>query len=289
MKINKMLAHSSNFTKGRKSKIEFIVIHYTGNNGDRAISNCNFFKKPNRNASAHYFVDEDEIWQSVLDEDIAWHCGTKNTYYHNKCRNSNSIGVELCSEKDINGNFYFNEKTLNNAINFIKFLMQKYNIPIQNILRHYDITHKICPAPFVNNEKAWINFRNNLVEGDEKYMYIKSNYEYNGKIESFNVINYEGSNYIRVRDLAEFLNKNIVYDNNTKITKLNDTYNKVKIEVKEKNEECDIKAINSHGNNYVPIRELCEKIGYNVLYEEKTKKIILEHKTNNKLKNLFKR
>ncbi len=135
-----------------------------------------------------------------------------------------------------------------------------------------------------NFKKTW-----KPVEEVKKYMFVERNYSYNGKVKSFNVINENGENFIRVRDLADLLNKNITYDNNTKITKLNDTYNKVKIEVKENNEECDIEAINSHGNNYVPIRKLCEKIGYNVLYEEKTKKIILEHKTNNKLRNLFKR
>ena len=101
MEINKLIAHSSNFTKGRKQKIQFIVVHYTANNGDLAKSNCSYFKSPNRNASAHYFVDEKEIWQSVEDNNTAWHCGTNGKYYHNKCRNYNAIGIELCSERDI--------------------------------------------------------------------------------------------------------------------------------------------------------------------------------------------
>ena len=224
IKINKLIAHSSNFTKGRKQKIQFLVIHYTANNGDLAKSNCNYFKSPNRNASAHYFVDEKEIWQSVEDNNIAWHCGTSGKYYHSKCRNDNAIGIELCSEKDSKGNYYFTNETINNAVGLIKMLMEKYNIPIENIVRHYDVTHKNCPAPFVNNNTAWDNFKDSLME---EYMFVTRNYSYNGKVKSFNVINENGENFIKIRDLAELLNKNISYDSNTKITNLDDIFNNV--------------------------------------------------------------
>ena len=107
-----MLADSSNYTKGRKQNIQYIVVHYTANNGDRAESNGKYFQQPNRNASAHYFVDESNVVQSVRDSDTAWHCGAKS-YKHDKCRNDNSIGVEMCSEKDRKGQYYINEQTQN--------------------------------------------------------------------------------------------------------------------------------------------------------------------------------
>lgn len=71
MNIKEMLAHQSNYNKGRKSSIQYIVVHYTANNGDRAESNGNYFAQPNRNASAHYFVDESNVVQSVKDTDTA--------------------------------------------------------------------------------------------------------------------------------------------------------------------------------------------------------------------------
>ena len=43
----------------------------------------------------------------------------------------------------------------------------------------------------------------------KNYMFVNRNYSYNGKVRSFNVINEKGENFIRVRDLAELLNKNI--------------------------------------------------------------------------------
>ena len=218
MEINKLIAHSSNFTKGRKQKIQFIVVHYTANNGDLAKSNCSYFKSPNRNASAHYFVDEKEIWQSVEDNNTAWHCGTSGKYYHNKCRNDNAIGIELCSEKDSKGNYYFNNETINNAIELTKMLMKKYNIPIENVVRHYDITRKPCPAPFVSNSIAWNNFKNSLKGND--YMKVKRVVEVNGVKKELDAINDNGKNYYSISELAEVLGKKVVYDANTKVTKI---------------------------------------------------------------------
>lgn len=151
-------AHSSNFKKGRTDSIKYIVIHYTANNGDTAKNNLDYFTNPlEKKSSAHYFVDENEVCQSVKDTDTAYHCGA-NTYKHKSCRNSNSIGIELCSRKDANGKYYFKDKTITNAVAITKELMQKYNIPVANVVRHYDVTGKICPAPMVNDEKLWKEF-----------------------------------------------------------------------------------------------------------------------------------
>ena len=157
MTIQKNLT-TRNFTdKNDSSRIEYIVIHYTGNDGDTAYNNTKYFKTEYRGASAHYFVDETSVWQCVLDEDIAWHCGTTGTYYHKKCRNTNSIGIELCSRiKD--GKYYIPEETLARAAELVHYLRQLYNVPMTNILRHYDITHKQCPAPFVEDKSQWADF-----------------------------------------------------------------------------------------------------------------------------------
>jgi len=142
VEIKQMLAHQSNYNRCRNQPIQYIVVHYTANNGDRAQGNGNYFSQPNRNASAHYFVDESNVVQSVKDTDTAWHCGAKS-YKHTICRNDNSIGVEMCSEKDEKGQYYINEQTQNTAIKLINVLMSKYNIPIKNVIRHYDVTGKM--------------------------------------------------------------------------------------------------------------------------------------------------
>ena len=159
MKIDKNITEM-NFTRGGENRaVRYIVIHYTGNDGDRAQSNTEYFKNIYRGASAHYFADEDSIWQCVEDADIAWHCGTSGVYVHSRCRNSNSIGIELCSRKDQSGRYYFDENTAANASRLIKSLMEKYGIPPQNLLRHYDVTGKICPEPYVRSREAWQSFK----------------------------------------------------------------------------------------------------------------------------------
>ena len=161
MNIKEMPANASNYTKGRKQSVQYIVVHYTANNGDRAESNGKYFQQPNRNASAHYFVDENDVVQSVKDSDTAWHCGAKN-YKHNKCRNDNSIGVEMCSEKDSSGQYYINEETQKKALEVVKWLMEKYGVPLENVMRHYDVTGKLCPEPFARNQVQWLDFKGRL-------------------------------------------------------------------------------------------------------------------------------
>lgn len=141
-------------------KNEWIVIHYTANNGDTAKGNCNYFSKEYRGASANYFVDENEIWQCVEDKHVAWHVGANK--YYNDCRNDNSIGIELCSRIDKNGQYYFKDQTILNAVQLTKMLMKRYNIDINHVVRHYDVTRKVCPAPFVNNPEAWKSFLKRL-------------------------------------------------------------------------------------------------------------------------------
>ena len=172
-------AHISNYTKGRKQPIKYIVVHYTANNGDTARNNGNYFSQSNRNASAHYFVDENEIIQSVKDTNTAWHCGAKS-YKHPKCRNDNSVGIEMCSEKDDKGQYYINQATQNRTIRLIKVLMKQYNIPVENVLRHYDVTGKLCPEPFVRNQVQWLDFKKRISEqkkggADMIYNYMDEN------------------------------------------------------------------------------------------------------------------
>lgn len=153
-----------NFTKRNSlSRIKYIVIHFVGG-VSTAKNNADYFYDKYVGASAHYFVDPVSIWQSVYDSDDAWHCGTKSGYYHPECRNSNSIGIELCCKQDANDNWYFEEDTVQNAIELVKTLKDKYNVPINNILRHYDVTGKLCPAPFVRDSAKWVDFKREIEE-----------------------------------------------------------------------------------------------------------------------------
>lgn len=94
-KIEKLLTAYNFSNKDSVDRIKYIVIHYVGALGG-AKENCQYFASKYLGASAHYFVGfNGEIYQSVEDGDIAWHCGA-STYKHAECRNTNSIGIEMC-------------------------------------------------------------------------------------------------------------------------------------------------------------------------------------------------
>lgn len=158
-------ARAENFRAAsrRPSDIRYLVIHFTANDGDSAKNNADYFAREAPGASAHFFVDEREIWQSVQEKDIAWHCGTRGMYFHPYCRNANSLGVELCSRKR-GEKYYFAPETVKNAQQFVRSLMKRYGIPTENVVRHYDVTHKNCPAPFVEDAGAWQRFKAGLME-----------------------------------------------------------------------------------------------------------------------------
>lgn len=158
-------ARAENFRAAsrRPSDICYLVIHFTANDGDSAKNNADYFAREAPGASAHFFVDEREIWQSVKEKDIAWHCGTRGMYFHPYCRNANSLGVELCSRKR-GEKYYFTPETVKNAQQFVRSLMKRYGIPTENVVRHYDVTHKNCPAPFVEDAGAWQRFKAGLME-----------------------------------------------------------------------------------------------------------------------------
>ena len=206
--IKKAIANKKNFGGARSLKnIKYLVIHYTGNDGDRDESNGRYFQNHIVGASAHFFVDGDSITQSVPDDHVAWsvggkkYPGTKGGKWYGKCTNNNSISIELCDEVK-NGRYDFSEATLKNAADLTRMLMKKYNIPIENVIRHYDVTGKICPAPFVNDEAAWKAFKARL---EDEEVVTKESIIVNGKTHQVEMIRKDGTTYIKTRDVAELV------------------------------------------------------------------------------------
>ena len=169
-KINKLLTPYNFTDKNSVGRIKYIVIHYVGALGG-AKANCQYYAGQYIGASAHYFVGfNGEIWQSVEDADIAWHCGA-SSYKHGACRNSNSIGIEMCVRKRSTANmgatdkdWYFEDATVESAAELTRYLMDKYGVPASNVIRHYDVTGKICPNPYVYNctQHVWDEFKKKI-------------------------------------------------------------------------------------------------------------------------------
>ncbi len=162
------LAHRSNYGNARNvNTIKFLVIHYTANDGDTDEGNANYFANNVTKTSAHYFVDDDSITQTVPDNYIAYHCGTTGAYKHIACRNTNSIGIEICDDVK-NGVIYPSKETIANAVMLTKELMAKYGIPPERVIRHYDVTGKACPAYWVDDAKWKAEFHD-LIAASAKH------------------------------------------------------------------------------------------------------------------------
>ncbi len=161
-----------NYSK-RTGKVKYIVIHYVGAAGN-AKQNAIYYGREYVGASAHFFVGHASegvpVYQSVDPAHRAWHCGTEGAYKHPYCRNDNSIGIEICCHYDAQRGWYFDPESVDAAIELTKQLMQEYSVPAENVLRHYDVTGKNCPAPFVKDAAAWADFKNKIVEVEEEEM-----------------------------------------------------------------------------------------------------------------------
>ena len=208
--IKTQLAHRSNYGGKRTAKIDWIVMHYTANDGDSDESNGRYFQQPlNPVASAHYFVDDDSITRSVPDDFVAYHCGAQ-TYRHPYCRNANSIGVELCDAKR-DGRVMATDKTIANAAELVYSLCKQYGIPYDHIIRHYDVTGKLCPAYWVKGD-GLAKFRRQVEEVGEvvtdSYMIV------DGKKVPVQRILKGGTNYVKVRDIAKALNLEVGFQGN---------------------------------------------------------------------------
>ena len=160
--MNFVQCNAANYRAGRTQPVRYIVMHYTANNGDTAKNNCDYYHRVGGlKASAHYFVDEHGAMQSVRDGDTAWHCGAR-AYWHPECRNANSIGIEMCSRKRADGSYYIKPETVANAAALAKDIMQRYGIDTDHVLRHYDVTGKRCPMPWVDDPDQWTAFKDML-------------------------------------------------------------------------------------------------------------------------------
>ena len=163
IKINEKLV-KYNFSSRNGEKIKYISIHDTGNKRRGADAEAHFtlHNRGDRGASAHYFVDDKQILRIIKDEHKSWHCGDGKGKYG--IRNENSIGIEMCINSD--GDF---NKTYSNTLKLTKYLMEKYNIPLENVVRHYDASRKLCPNVFKeNNWEKWEKFKQDLKQIDKE-------------------------------------------------------------------------------------------------------------------------
>lgn len=146
------------------SSITGIVIHYTGNVGDSAKNNCDFFALRNtRSAGAHIFIDAlGYVGLSIPMRRIAWSVGNPGgSYfpgaYYNVLNNSNTVSIELCDIVDHG----VTPEQLDSLIHVCRWIKKKCP-KVEHVVRHYDIVKKCCPQYYVENRPEWKNLQRKL-------------------------------------------------------------------------------------------------------------------------------
>lgn len=163
MNITRMTSFNNQTAKASR-EIKYIVIHYTAGSTGAAGAAANIaamFANPATGASADYIVDSGGavLFNPDINNRYTWHCGgevynNKGGTFYGKCTNTNSIGIEMCStnrnwqptDQANTSKWSFANAVIQNTIELTKQLMREYNIPAERVIRHYDVTGKLCPG-----------------------------------------------------------------------------------------------------------------------------------------------
>jgi hypothetical protein len=173
---------STHITPLSNRSIKYLIIHYTAGSSSiagKALALYNVFSIVS--ASADFAVDDTDIVQ--FNPDIknyyCWAVGdSKKTTkgggkYYGKATNKNSISIEICStcnpstSKAVStanhSGWSFTETSLSNAAKVAKIIMKTYNIPLSNVIRHYDVTGKLCPGIIGWNDEQIYDSKGKLI------------------------------------------------------------------------------------------------------------------------------
>lgn len=179
----------SHNTSLRTCGIDFLYIHYVGSDGD-AKANIDYYNQRSTvDGSADFYVGfAGDMWQYNMDIEhrYCWAVGGGRQTnfggaFYGIAKNANGISIEMCvrnsttqrkggSEWQANSRtWYFEPATVNATVRLAKYLMKKYNIPLDHVIRHYDVNGKLCPGvkgfnDASGDDSAWIAFKKSLSE-----------------------------------------------------------------------------------------------------------------------------
>jgi len=160
--------------KRDRKDVKYIVIHNTGNKGDTAVNNGDYFAHGNvRAAGSHFFVDQKgDVVKSINLNRTAFSVGgnkysdcsvTGGGKLYGEVTNANSVSIELCDIIDKEPS----EEMLKAIWRTIKYI-RKYCPNAQTIVRHFDVNGKHCPQK-MTDEDAWNKFQLKLLNVALRY------------------------------------------------------------------------------------------------------------------------
>ena len=171
--VQRCSTHNTSRMPGRK--IEYLVLHYTAGTSSSpgtALRVAEMFASSSRAASADFIVDDGQVVQynGDLANRYTWavggsQYGTMSTHLggtlYRRCRNHNSISIELCSSKRdpstllaTDTDWYFTPQVLARARELVKDLMKAFGIAPDHVVMHHHVNGKVCPNPWCVDEKA---------------------------------------------------------------------------------------------------------------------------------------
>lgn len=140
--------------------IHAIVIHYVGNPGTTAQQNRDYFaslaETGEESVSSHFVIGMDGIIIQCIPLDEKSYCSNH--------RNSDTISIECC-HPDAEG--AFTQETQNALISLVRYLVDAYDLDDDSVIRHYDVTGKLCPKYYVEHEDAWIALKDAIFKASE--------------------------------------------------------------------------------------------------------------------------
>ena len=137
---------------GRKLEaVRGIVVHYVGNPGTSAQANRNYFANVGTQVCSHFVIGlTGEVIQCVpLDERSA----ASNE------RNRDTISIEVCHP---DGSGKFTEESYTSLVRLTAWLCAEFDLTVDDVIRHHDVTGKMCPLYFVEHEDAWLQFKSDI-------------------------------------------------------------------------------------------------------------------------------
>lgn len=161
MQIQKMLLDRNPYSRpGTKlGQVRAVACHYIGNPGSTAVNNRNYFNNlqhtKKTKASSHYIIGlRGEIIQCIPETEISYCTNSANSY---------TISIEAC-HPDSSGRF--TDATYSAYVELCADLCRRHNLDPLNggLIRHYDVTRKVCPKWFVDHPTEWDLFRRRVWE-----------------------------------------------------------------------------------------------------------------------------
>lgn len=127
--------------------ITAIVVHYVGNPGTTAQQNHDYYAQETTSVSSHFLIGlEGEVIQCVPLQE-------KSSATND--RNRDTISIEVCHPDDSG---VFTQESYASLVKLTAWLCGLCGFDSGNVIRHYDVTGKICPKQFVEDESAWAQF-----------------------------------------------------------------------------------------------------------------------------------